>query len=73
MKFNIKQIGSIHSIPLKPTVGKWYCGFEIRVDDVDSEYEMSGSLGRYESDGEFYDESDNPVDMHGYDFLVEQI
>jgi hypothetical protein len=55
----------------EPTVGTWYCAFTLAPDGT----ELSGALGEYVGDGEFYDD-DSDVDlgpeMADAEFLVEQ-
>lgn len=55
----------------QPVEGKWYCGFEVSYERDGEKWMRDGEIAKC-IDGEFYDEDGEPVDMAGYDYLVQQ-
>lgn len=56
-------------VEAEPIEGRWYCGFEIDLED--DSIHRDGEISQYVG-GEFLDEDGESVDMNGYDYLAEQ-
>lgn len=71
------DVRSVKGDKVDLVVGMWYVGVKVRDDapmiPADNWHWGCGELGQYVGNGEFYDDdSDEPVDFGGYDYIVEQ-
>lgn len=70
--FPIKQDAPAAVVQAEPIVGKWYCAFQVYLDQDGEEVARDDALAKYIGDGVFVDEEGAEVDMTGGDYLVQQ-